>query len=414
MSERILSHTVLISVNGTDRPGITSALVNVLSGYPVTVLDIDQSVIHNQLSWGMLVQVDASACDESGKPNTLLKDLLFKAHELELSINFTPINEEELQQWLNDGAIDRYIITLLGRSMNATLIAEVTEVISAYNWNIATMQRISDRLRGDESNDTPLIAVEIRIHHRSGDIDGLRRDCLALAGRSEVDIAIQQDSIWRRNRRLVCFDMDSTLIQSEVIDMMAEAAGVGAEVSEITSRAMHGEINFNQSFTQRMALLEGLSVDKLDHIDRNLQVTEGAEKLISNLRLLGYKTAILSGGFEFFATRLARRLGIDYVHANELDVANGKLTGKVSGVIVDDQRKAELLRSIADDEGIQLQQVIAVGDGANDIPMLSAAGLGIAFHAKPKVRDQAGNSFGTVGLDGILYLIGMRENEIRG
>lgn len=196
--------------------------------------------------------------------------------------------------------------------------------------------------------------------------------------------------------------------------MMAEAAGVGKQVSDITSRAMHGEMDFKQSFTERMALLEGLPVDKLDQIDRELKVTEGAEKLISNLRLLGYKTAILSGGFEFFATRLARRLGMDYVHANGLDIANGKLTGKVSGQIVDDQRKAELLRSIAETEGIQVQQVIAVGDGANDIPMLSAAGLGIAFHAKPKVRDQAGNAFGTVGLDGILYLIGMRENEIRG
>ncbi len=404
----------MISVNGMDRPGITSALVNILAGYPVTVLDIDQSVIHNQLSWGMLVAVDASACGENGKPDALFKDLLFKAHELELAISFTPVDPPELQQWLNDGAIDRYIITLLGRSMNAALIAEVTEVISAYQWNIATIQRISERHRGDASNDTPMIAVEIRIHHRNGDIDGLRRDCLAVAGRSEMDIAIQQDSIWRRNRRLVCFDMDSTLIQSEVIDMMAEAAGVGKQVSDITSRAMHGEMDFKQSFTERMALLEGLPVDKLDQIDRELKVTEGAEKLISNLRLLGYKTAILSGGFEFFATRLARRLGMDYVHANGLDIANGKLTGKVSGPIVDDQRKAELLRSIAETEGIQVQQVIAVGDGANDIPMLSAAGLGIAFHAKPKVRDQAGNAFGTVGLDGILYLIGMRENEIRG
>ncbi len=409
-----MSHTVLISVNGTDRPGITSALVNILAGYPVTVLDIDQSVIHNQLSWGMLIEVDNSACGDNGEPDALYKDLLFKAHELELTINFTPVDAPELQQWLSDGAIDRYIITLLGRSMNAALIAQVTEVISAYQWNIATIQRISERHRGNSSDDTPLIAVEIRIHHRNGDINSLRRDCLTLAAESEMDIAIQEDSIWRRNRRVVCFDMDSTLIQSEVIDMMADAAGVGEQVAAITARAMHGEMDFAQSFKQRMALLEGLPVTKLDQIDRDLKVTDGAEKLMSNLRLLGYKTAILSGGFEFFATRLARRLGMDYVHANGLDIANGKLTGKISGQIVDDQRKAELLRSIAETEGVQLQQVIAVGDGANDIPMLSAAGLGIAFHAKPKVRDQAGNAFGTVGLDGILYLIGMRENEIRG
>lgn len=410
----VLNHTVLISVNGMDRPGITSALVNIMAAYPVTVLDIDQSVIHNLLSWGMLVEVDASACGDNGKPDQLFKDLLFKAHELELSIKFTPVDAEELKQWMQDGAIDRYIVTLLGRSMNATLIAEMTEIISRYEWNIATIQRISERHQGDASNNTPLIATEIRIHHRNGDIDGLRRDCLALAGRSEMDIAIQQDSIWRRNRRLVCFDMDSTLIQSEVIDMMADAAGVGDQVSAITERAMRGEVNFTESFEQRMALLKGLPIDRLDRIDSTLKVTDGAEKLISNLRLLGYKTAILSGGFEFFATRLAKRLGIDYVHANELDVKDGKLTGAVIGKIVDDQRKAELVRSIAEDEGIQLQQVIAVGDGANDIPMLSAAGLGIAFHAKPKVADEAGNAFGTVGLDGILYLIGMRENEIRG
>lgn len=403
----------MISVNGRDRPGITSALVNIMAGYPVAILDIDQSVIHNQLSWGMLVEVDQSACGDNGKPDALFKDLLFKAHELELAISFSPVDHNELTQWMQDGALDRYIVTLLGRSMNATLIAEMTEIISTYEWNIATIQRISERQQAGATDDRALIAVEIRIHHRNGDIDGLRRDCLALAGRSEMDIAIQQDSIWRRNRRLVCFDMDSTLIQSEVIDMMAEAAGVGEKVSDITARAMNGEIDFQQSFKERMALLEGMPVDNLESIDRNLKITEGAEKLVSNLRLLGYKTAILSGGFEYFATRLAKRLGIDYVHANQLDVVNGKLTGKISGKIVDDQRKAELLRSIAEAEGITLQQVIAVGDGANDIPMLSAAGLGIAFHAKPKVRDHAGNSFDTIGLDGILYLIGMRENEIR-
>lgn len=408
-----MSHTVLISVSGTDRPGITSALVNILGSYPVTVLDIDQSVIHNQLSWGMLVEVDSSACGDNGKPDELFKDLLFKAHEMELSINFTPIDATEMQQWKLDGATDRYIVTLLGRSMNAALIARVTEIVSSYQWNIATIQRISERHQGDAAHHTPLIAVEIRIHHRNGDIDGLRRDCLELAANNEMDIAIQQDSIWRRNRRLVCFDMDSTLIQNEVIDLMAYAAGVGEQVSEITERAMRGEMDFQQSFTERMALLKGLSLDKLDSIYDNLKITNGAERLISNLRLLGYKTAILSGGFEFFATRLANKLGIDYVHANQLDAVDGKLTGKVTGDIIDDQRKAALLRSLAESQHIQLQQVIAVGDGANDIPMLSAAGLGIAFHAKPKVRDEAGNAFGTVGLDGILYLIGMRENEIR-
>jgi len=409
-----LNHTVLVSVNGYDRPGITSALVNILAGYPVTVLDIDQSLIHDQLSWGMLIEVDASACGDNGKPDALFKDLLFKAHELELKIKFTPVNEDELKQWMQDGALDRYLVTLLGRSMNATLIAGMTEIISSYDWNIATIQRISERQQADPANATPLIAVEIRIHHRNGNIDGLRRDCLELAGRSEMDIAIQEDSIWRRNRRLVCFDMDSTLIQNEVIDEMAYAAGVGDQVSAITASAMRGEMDFTQSFTERMALLEGMPTNKLEDIYKKLQVTEGAARLISNLKLLGFKTAILSGGFEFFATRLAETLGIDYVHANKLDVVDDKLTGRVSGDIVDAQRKALLLTTLTESLGIQPEQAVAVGDGANDIPMLSAAGLGIAFHAKPSVRDEAGNAFGTVGLDGILYLIGMRENEIRG
>ena len=410
---RHLSHTVLISVNGKDRPGITSSLANVLADYPVTVLDIDQSVIHDQLSWGMLVEVDDSACGSNGKPDALFKDLLFKAHELDLGIDFTPVEQDALQQWQQDGAVDRYIVTLLGRSMDATLIARLTEIISKHDWNIATIQRISERQRKVSTDDNPLIAVEIRIHHSHGNVDELRRECLSLASNNQVDIALQQDSVWRRNRRLVCFDMDSTLIQSEVIDLMAEAAGVGSEVSAITESAMRGELDFNQSFTRRMALLEGMPISHLEQIDRDLKITDGAETLVKNLRMLGYKTAIISGGFQFFASRLAERLGIDYVYANELDSVDGKLTGKVKGDIINEKRKAELVRQIAAIEGIQLEQVIAVGDGANDIPMLSLAGLGIAFHAKPLVRDKAKNSFGTVGLDGILYLIGMRENEIK-
>ena len=254
--------------------------------------------------------------------------------------------------------------------------------------------------------------MELRINRKSGEIDDLRAACLSLSATLEADIAIQEDNIWRRNRRLVCFDMDSTLIQREVIDLMAEAAGVGDQVSAITASAMNGEIDFSKSFRQRLSLLKGLPVSALEQIDREIAITDGAESLLRNLRRLGYTTAIISGGFTWFAARLAQRLNIDHVHANELEIIDDQLTGRVIGDIVNEAKKAELMKAIAKDEGVTMDQVIAVGDGANDIPMLTAAGLGIAFHAKPAVRENANTAFGTVGLDGILYLIGMRESDI--
>ncbi len=406
-----VSQIVLINVSGRDRPGITSGLSSILASYNITVLDIDQAVIHNNLSWGMLVDVQP---DNSNAPasDTLFKDLLFKAHELDLNIYFTPISETEYKHWVAGTGHDRQIITLLGRRLSAHLISRVTELLSTSGWNIKSIQRISPRYPISQTEQQSLIAVEIRVTHLHGDIDKLRTACLSLSHDVEADIAIQEDNIWRRTRRLVCFDMDSTLIQGEVIDLMADAAGVGEQVSSITARAMNGEIDFNTSFRERLALLRGLPESTLQGIYDNLEISNGAESLLSNLNRLGYKTAIISGGFTWFADKLASQLGIDHVHANTLEVNDGRLTGQVVGDIVNEARKAELLRSIADAEGIKLEQVIAVGDGANDIPMLRVAGLGIAFHAKPKVREQAKNAFGNVGLDGILYLIGMREAEI--
>ena len=411
-----MSQIVLINVSGRDRPGITSGLTAILAKYRVTVLDIDQSVIHNKLSWGMLVDLgagdDPGSDQNSSDSDALYKELLFRAHDLDLDIRFAPISTEAYQQWVSGSGYDRHIVTLLGRRLGADLISDVTKVISDLNWNIESIQRMSPRISLAATAENPLIAVEFRINHHSGGIDELRSACLSLSHEIDADIAIQEDNIWRRTRRLVCFDMDSTLIEGEVIDLMAEAAGVGNEVAAITAKAMNGEIDFNTSFRQRLALLKGLDVARLDLIDDQLKITDGAESLLKNLNRLGYKTAILSGGFTWFANRLAKKLNIDHVHANVLDIEDGRLTGHVVGDIVNEKSKALLLQSIADAEGICLEQVIAVGDGANDIPMLEAAGLGIAFHAKPKVREQAENAFGTVGLDGILYLIGMREAEI--
>jgi phosphoserine phosphatase len=251
--------------------------------------------------------------------------------------------------------------------------------------------------------------VEFTVRGELSDSSAFRSNLLEVAGALDVDLAFQEDNMYRRNRRLVAFDMDSTLIEAEVIDELAIEAGVGEQVSAITERAMRGELDFSESFRARVALLKGLEEQALEQVAGRLKITEGAEHLISTLHTLGYKTAILSGGFTYFARHLQARLGIDYVYANELDILDGRVTGEVTGAIVDGVRKAELLRELASDEGVDLEQVIAVGDGANDLPMLSIAGLGIAFRAKPLVQQSAEQSISTLGLDAILYLLGFSD-----
>jgi len=227
-----------------------------------------------------------------------------------------------------------------------------------------------------------------------------------------VDVAFHPDSIFHRSHRLVAFDMDSTLIQMEVIDELAKRAGVGEKVAAITARAMHGEIDWNQSFKERLGLLEGLSESVLEDISNNMPLTEGLEDLVKILKKLGYKLAIISGGFEYFANHLKTKLGFDYVYANKLEIVDGKVTGRVTGDVVNAKRKAEALREIAEKENIALSQTIAIGDGANDLLMLSTAGLGVAFHAKPIVREKAKHAISSVGLDGLLYLLGISDRDI--
>ncbi|MDZ7663374.1 phosphoserine phosphatase SerB [Thiohalophilus sp.] len=404
-----MSEVVLINVTGRDRPGLTARLTGVLADYDIPVLDIDQSVTHNSLALGLLIE----APDEN-KNCSLFKDLLFSAHELDLDIRFTPINEQDYEQWVARQGQARHIVTLLGRQITARHIARVTKVVGENGFNIEDVSRLSGRLslhRAEKQSGAA--AVQLTLTGEVEDIPGMHARFLQIAQDMEIDVAVQEDNLYRRSRRLVCFDMDSTLIQTEVIDELARVAGIGDQVAAITESAMRGEIDFSESFRQRMALLEGLEESTLQQIAEDLPITEGAERLISTLRHFGYKVAILSGGFTYFANYLKEKLGVDYVYANQLDFENGKLTGKVSGEIIDGQMKAKLLQQLAEQEGISTEQVIAVGDGANDLPMLSIAGLGIAFHAKPLVREQAQHSIATLGLDAILYLLGMRDRELQ-
>jgi len=398
---------VQIDISGPDRPGITMALTNVLARDDVAVLDIGQSVIHDTLALGMLVELPE---EPAGCP--VFKELLFAAHDLGLDVRFTPVDPDGYEHWVAEQGKARHILTLLGREITAAQISKVAGVVTNNGLNIEQISRLSGRVSRRSPRSSRPASVQLWLKGPVADVGALHASFLELGSHLDVDIAIQEDDIFRRNRRLVCFDMDSTLIQTEVIDELAAAARVGPQVAAITELAMRGELDFSESFRRRMALLEGLDEAVLAEIAERLPITDGAERLIGALKQLGYRVAILSGGFTYFAQHLQQRLGIDDVHANELEFENGRLTGRVTGRIVDGQRKAELLREIAAREGIRLEQVIAVGDGANDLPMLSIAGLGIAFHAKPLVKEQARHSIATVGLDGILYLIGMRDHDL--
>ncbi|WP_068858152.1 phosphoserine phosphatase SerB [Perlucidibaca aquatica] len=400
---------LLVSIAGPDRPGISAVLTQALSAHQVNILDVSQAVIHDQLTLGLVI--------ETGGENDsalLMRAVLFEAHALGLQARFTPISADSYHHWVAGHGKARYILTLLARKITAEHLAALTKLIADQGLNIDGLQRLSGRvsLEDEQTDARGKACVEFSVRGEPRNVDAMRSEFLRLAGELGVDIAFQKDNAFRRNRRLVCFDMDSTLIEHEVIDELAKAAGVGEQVAEITERAMQGELDFIQSFEARVALLKGLDASVLESIAQSLKLTEGAEHLMRTLKALGYKTAILSGGFTYFGEYLQRKLGIDYVYANALEIEDGKVTGRVVGRVVDGQRKAELLREIAASEGVNLEQVIAVGDGANDLPMLSIAGLGIAFRAKPLVKANAKQAISTLGLDGILYLLGVRDRDV--
>ena len=402
-----MSETILLHFSGADHAGLTTELTGILADFRACVLDIGQAVVHETLALGLLIEIP------SGSDFGPLKSaLMTKAQALGLHVRFTPVSKEALDHWLAAQGKDRFLVTILGRAISAGALSRVSAIIAAHGLNIDRIQRLSGRLSLAVHTANANACVEMRASGAVREEDAMRGEFVALAQEMPIDIAFQRESLFRRNRRLFAFDMDSTLIQGEVIDELAKLAGVADRVVKITESAMRGEIEFQESFRRRVALLKGLPESRVCGLVGRIPLAEGAERLIGTLKTLGYKTAILSGGFTFFARHLQGRFGIDYVHANELEFAGGVVTGEVSGAIVDGARKAALLREIAEQEKISLEQVIAVGDGANDLPMLNLAGMGIAFRAKPLVRQSAEHSLSQLGLDGLLYLIGVRDRDL--
>jgi len=403
-----MKEIVLLTVSGEDKPGLTASLCSVLAESDVNILDMSQSVIHSTLSLGMVIELPR----QENPAHNVMKEVLFKAFELGVTVKFSPISEDRYEKWVANQGKKRYIVTLLARRIKALHLAKLSGIIHENGLNIDVITRLSGRPPLNENQRLPRACIEFSVRGEPRDFKAMKAEFLEISHDFGIDIAFQEENRFRRNRRLVAFDMDSTLINTEVIDELARRAGVGDEVSEITESAMRGEIDYRESLRRRLQLIKGLDAAVLQDIANHLQLNEGAERLISILKSLGYKTAIISGGFTYFGNFLKDKLGIDYVFANELEIRDGIVTGNVLGEIVDAARKAEVLKLLAEKENISLEQVIAVGDGANDLPMLACAGLGIAFRAKPMVKESADHALSIIGLDGILYLIGVRDRDL--
>lgn len=397
------SEIILVNITGADKPGITSALTHILGKYNAKILDIGQANIHHSLSLALIFM------SKNGNSGNILKEILFKANELNINVRFSALTQQEYSDWVKVQGKNRYIIHILGKELNANQISIVSEVLLKFKLNIERIIRLTQRIPLDKQINRT--CFEFAVRGNLTNIREIQKKFLIISSELNIDIALQEENKYRRMRRLICFDMDSTLIQTEVIDELAEKAGVGKEVKAITESAMNGEIDFCESFKRRIKLLKGLDQSILEKIAKKLPITEGLERLMIILKKSGYRTAIISGGFTYFGNYLKEKFGFDYVFANTLDIVDGKLTGKYIGDIVDGKKKAEYLKFLAQKENIDIQQTVAVGDGANDLPMLSIAGLGIAFHAKKTVKENAKHSLSTIGLDGILYFLGYKDSS---
>ncbi len=403
-----MSEVILINITGRDRKGLDAKFTGILAEYNVNILDIGQAVIHEHISLGILAEIP-----NPNNYSSIFKDMLFEGHNMGLKVDIKSIASDNYEKWVHAQGKERRIITLLGRTLSAQQISAVASIIAENRLNIDSISRLTGRISIEKPQSNPRACVQLSVSGKPLDILDMRRTFMEISQKEGIDISFHVDNIYRRNRKLVVFDMDSTLIQAEVIVELAKLAGVGDQVNNITESAMRGEIDFKESFRQRVALLKGLQEEQLVKLTRELPLTDGADLVIKTLKGLGYKLGILSGGFRFVGEYLKDRLGFDYMYANELDIEDSVVTGKVVGDIVDGEKKAILLRQLAQKENIALEQTIAVGDGANDLPMISIAGLGVAFNAKPIVRQKASNAISSVGLDGLLYLIGIHDREIK-
>lgn len=403
-----MSEVVLINITGRDRKGLDAKFTRILAEYGVTILDIGQAVIHDHISFGILAEIP-----DSRHYSAIFKDMLYEGHNMGLRIDIKSIDSQDYENWVHDHGKERRVITLLGRTITARQISAVASIIAENNLNIDSISRLTGRISLKQPQINPRACVELSVSGKPLNLQSMRSKFMEISQETGIDISFHVDNIYRKNRKLVVFDMDSTLIQAEVIVELAKLVGVGEEVDKITEAAMRGEMDFCESFRKRVALLKGIRQEQLINISRELPLTDGADLVAKTLKGLGYKLGILSGGFTFMGEYLKEKLGFDYMFANELDIKNGVVTGEVVGEIVDGQRKAVLLRQLAQRENITLEQTIAVGDGANDLPMISIAGLGVAFNAKPLVREKASNNISSVGLDGLLYLLGLHERQIK-
>src|SRR6478609_479008 len=383
--------TLLVTLTGKDRPGVTSTLMTALSGFDVEVLDVEQIVIRGRLVLGVLLTRDEAT------ESAVVAAVRATAAALEMDVEIEP----KLGDGKHRGA-NRAHITLLGHPLLPGALAAMTQRIAMCGGNIDRILRIARY---------PVTAIELQA---SGcDPAALRASLAVEAAAQGVDVAVQPAGLARRAKRLVVMDVDSTLIQDEVIELLAAHAGCLDQVADITERAMRGELDFTQSLNERVALLAGLDASALEKVKQEVRLTPGARTLCRTLRRLGYRIAIVSGGFTYVTDALAAELGLDHAHANELEIGDdGRLTGRVVGQVVDRAEKARALERFALAEGIPLSQTVAIGDGANDLDMIERAGLGIAFNAKPVVREAADAAINVPYLDAILYLLGITREEI--